>query len=99
MDIPKNPKPNKSNKNGYEGIISTNHFKFMEINDHVDLLFPSYFVAILLSICGILGHFHPLCIHISNSANDILKVFILLNVYVGVAWDAPYAPRLDAQGL
>jgi hypothetical protein len=49
MGTPKNPKPNKEKKGkmgGYESISSMNHFKFMEIDDHINFLYLNCFVAL-----------------------------------------------------
>jgi len=60
MGISKNVKPSKEKINKmsvrYEGIMSMNHLRFIEINDRVDILYPCCFVELLFPIHAIQCH-------------------------------------------
>jgi hypothetical protein len=77
-----------------------NYFDFMKINDYAKFPFLNYFVACIFApnMCHPIPS-SPFFIHTLGSANQGLKVFILFDAYVGVAWNVPNGPRLDAQDL
>jgi hypothetical protein len=98
----KKPKPNKEKENkmgGYEGILSMNHLKFMEFNDCTNFSYLGCCVRLMLSICAISCHLQPFHIHTLSGANEGLQVFVLFNACVGIMWDVPNAPQVNAQDL
>jgi hypothetical protein len=64
-----------------------NHFKFMEIDHHVDFSFSSCFVGLIFPIHAIPYHFHLLCMYASTGVNEGLQVFIFLYACVSIMWD------------
>jgi hypothetical protein len=71
----------------------------MEINDNVDFLVLNFFVALSFPISAIPCHFHLLCICTSIHVDEDLQVLILLDVFMGIVWDAPTTTRFNAQDL
>ncbi len=102
ISLTKNPKPNKEKENkmgGYEGVSSMNHLKFMEFNDCTNFSYLGCCVGLMLPICAISCHLQPFHIHTLSGANEGLQVFVLFNPCVGIMWDVPNAPQINAQDL
>jgi hypothetical protein len=74
MSTPKNLNQTKKKKGkigGYESIPSMNHFKFMEIDDHVNFLYLNSFVALHNTIIVNITFCNHSCLHY----NDYVGLF------------------------